>query len=64
MTEANLNNKDIVESLRKLCAGAVATIETKLEAQKTSDAAEARRLEQEEAKHKAKEEREKCKEER
>jgi len=64
MTEANPSNKDVVKSLTKLCAGAVATIETKLEAQKASDAAEVRRLEQEEAKRKAEEEKEKRKEER
>ena len=44
--------------------GTVATIETKLEAQKESDAAEVIRLEQEEAKRKANEEREKREEER
>ena len=43
--------------LRKLCVGAVATIEARLEAQQRSNAAEAIRLGAEEAKCKAEEER-------
>jgi hypothetical protein len=58
------NNKDAVESLSKLCSGAVATIKGQLEAQKESDAAEARRLEAEAVKRKAEEERQEREEQR
>ena len=50
--------------LRKLCAATVATIKGKLEAQKQSDAAKAKRLKEEEARCKADEEREQREEER
>jgi colicin import membrane protein len=60
----NPDNKDAVKSLRTICSGAVATIEAKLEAQKRSDAAEAIRLEAEEAKRKAEEERQQREEQR
>jgi hypothetical protein len=53
-----------VEALSRLCAGAVATIEAQLDAQKQSDAAEAIRLEAEEVQRKAEEERQEREEQR
>ncbi|KIM78016.1 hypothetical protein PILCRDRAFT_11473 [Piloderma croceum F 1598] len=64
ITKANPDNKDAVDSLRKVCADAVAAIEAKLEAQKISNAAEAMRLEVEEATQKAEEERQQREEQR
>lgn len=49
-------NEDVVNSLKTLCTDAVATIEAQLDTQQQSDAAEARRLE-EEAKERAENER-------
>ncbi|KIM74287.1 hypothetical protein PILCRDRAFT_14549 [Piloderma croceum F 1598] len=64
ITEANPDNKDAVDSLRKVCADTVATIKAKLEAQKMSNAAKAMRLKVEEATCKSEEERQQCEEQR